>query len=526
MQLIDLYPQKSFFQPGEAVGFFVDLYAEKVNHGHLQIRITHLQEEVESLDIPVNLDEGFQQLLVNWREVNRAPTSFGVDVAFEDDNGRLFGSRSTAFDVLCSWLEYPRYGFVTDFTPGRRDIAETIDLLVRHHINSLQFYDWGYRHDSLLPTAQTYLDPLNRELSLSVVSEFINAAHERGLSVMPYLAVYASSLEFWRQHKDWGLFDKQKNPILFEDFLALMDPSLDTPWSNHLLKECDRLMEALPFDGFHVDQYGEPKIAFNERGESVDLPVAFRNFISNLKIRHPEMAVTFNAVGNWPIEQLAISAQDFNYIEVWPNSPEYWDLYHIVSQALLLSESKPVVIALYQPAENPANILMANAVIYASGGTRILLGEGERLLSDPYFPKHQALPPNLQCAIRRYNDFCVRFGEWLGPWNKSKPIEGIDLPPGIWSIYRETSGWLIINLINITGLVNLRWDQIHDPPEIIHDIQISIPFTGNIHGVWLASPDSENLSLSKVPWQIKNGMLKIEIDSLHYWSLLAINMNG
>jgi dextranase len=526
MQFVDLYPYKSFFQPGETVCFFVKLYADKVNHGHLRVQIYHLQDEVDILFFPVNLKEGYQQIFVEWRAVQRARTGFGVEVALEDDEGKLVGSRSTSFDVLHSWLEYPRYGFVTDFTPGREDVAETMDLLVHHHINGLQFYDWGYRHDSLLPATETFLDPLNRKLSLKVISQFIAAAHARGIAAMPYLAVYAASLEFWRQHKDWGLFDQEGNPLMFEDFLALMDPSPGSPWSAHLLEECDRLVAGLPFDGFHVDQYGEPKIAFNFQRKAIDLPDAFKLFISSLKDRNPEKAVTFNAVGNWPIEYLASSNQDFNYIEVWPDSPQYLDLYRLVSEAQLLSESKPVVIALYQPAEHPANILLANALIFASGGTRIQLGERERWLSDPYFPKHQQLTPKLLRAIRRYNEFCVRYGEWLGPWNKTTTLENMILPEGIWSIIRETTDWLIINLINTSGLVDLRWDQMHDPPNYIQDFQISFPFEGQIQDIWSANPDSEYLSLSEVHWQLNNGRLNIEIDSLNYWSLIAVNTTG
>jgi dextranase len=377
-----------------------------------------------------------------------------------------------------------------------------------------------------MPVDPVYIDPLDRELSLSVIADFISSAQTLGMASMPYLAVYAASLDFWRDHQDWGLFDEKGQPLQFGDFLGLMDPSAGSPWQAHLLAECDRILDGLPFDGFHVDQYGDPKMAYDHRGEAVDLPTAFQLFISNLKSKYPDKAVTFNAVGNWPIEELATSDYDFNYIEVWSDTPCYEDLQRIVSGALLLSESKPVVIALYQPPEDSANILLSSAIIFSSGGTRILLGENERLLADPYFPNHNQIPTELQDALRSYHDFCVRYGEWLGPWVKQKARVKVDLPLGVWCIPRETPGWLILNLINTAGVGRHRWDRHHLPPERIENIQISILAELSINSVWWSSPDNDDLSLEKIPWYLEDNTLRIEIPNLFYWSLLAIELNG
>ena len=43
-----------------------------------------------------------------------------------------------------------RYGFLSDFSSGdgdRLDVEWMRDL----HLNAVQFYDWMYRHDRLLP---------------------------------------------------------------------------------------------------------------------------------------------------------------------------------------------------------------------------------------------------------------------------------------------------------------------------------------------------------------------------------------
>lgn len=526
MQLLDLYPIKSFFHPGEPIGLLALIDAPQETRGRLRISVHHLAHVVDSFDIPIHLSPGIGRFSLEWGAVDHAPAGFGVSAHLTDIENQLLAKRSTAFDVLESWLDYPRYGFITDFTPGRDNVHETLELLTRHHINGLQFYDWAFRHDSLMPREVIYTDPLGRELSSLVIAEFIAAGRERNMAAMAYLAIYAASLDFWKEHEDWRLFDSRGIPLVFEDFLGLMDPSPGSQWHDHLLKECQRLMDGLFFDGFHVDQYGDPKVAFNAAGSAVDLPFAFQSFLADLKHNHPQKAETFNAVGNWPIEELAASEQDFNYIEVWPDTETYQDLQSIVTGAIELSNAKPVVIALYQQSNEIANILLTNAIIYASGGTRLLLGEGERLLADPYFPNHQQIAPQLLNILRRYHDFCVRYGEWLGPSPGHKNQPEVEVPDGIWPIVREIHGWSIINLVNTRGIKQLRWDQRHDPPAPIEMITISIPNLPEVRRIWWTSPDQEDPTLQLTNWSYDGGVLFIEVPQLNYWSLIAIEING
>jgi dextranase len=145
---------------------------------------------------------------------------------------------ATAFDVLSSWTDFPRYGFLTDFSASRADPEPVLEKLTRFHINGLQFYDWQYRHDQLLAPSEEYIDLLGREMSLASLRKLVDAAHQHGMATMPYLAIYAASADFWRTHPDWALYDEAGNPIAFgENFLGLMDPSTGSSWSQHLLSE-------------------------------------------------------------------------------------------------------------------------------------------------------------------------------------------------------------------------------------------------------------------------------------------------
>ncbi len=229
-------------------------------------------------------------------------------------------SYSTVFDIQNSWEDFPRYGYVSYFAPEQKNTKEQIESMVKYHVNGVQFYDWQYRHDDLLSDTTIYLDPFDREMSLDTVNAFIEECHKRNMSAMPYLAVYAASVEFWEEHKEWGMYDENGEPIMFENFLGHVDCTYNSPWFQHLDNECDEVLAKTNFDGLHIDQYGDPKEAFDYKGNEIDIPKSFVDFINHQRAKD-KGTVVFNAVGNWPIEDLAKSDADFMYIEVWEYTP-------------------------------------------------------------------------------------------------------------------------------------------------------------------------------------------------------------
>lgn len=523
MHLRDVYPARGMFKPGEPARVAVEIEAEAASPGSLRITITHLASTAASWVEPIALTPGMQTRALEWSPPDVAPRGYGVEVELLDEAGRSHSAATTAFDVLPSWTAYPRYGFLTDFAPGRDDIASAVGTLARYHVNGVQFYDWQYRHDRLLPPEPEYTDPLGRRLSLPVVADGVGAAHAHGMAAMPYLAVYAASPEFWRAHPEWALYDAERRPLSFGDgLLGLMNPGPGAPWTRHLLGECDTLLAALPFDGLHVDQYGDPKVAFDAEGRPVDLPAAFAHFVRTLKERHPQATVLFNAVGNWPIEALAASPQDFAYIEVWPPATAYRDLREIIAGARSLSGGKPVVMALYLPADRPANVRLADALIFSYGASRIELGEGERLLADPYFPKHQSLPPDMRTTLRRYYDFAVRYGEWLGPAASDRPEVGIGAPAGMWSICRAAGDWLIVCLVNMTGLDEPRWDEPHPAPTPRTDVSVRVHAPWRVGHAWWGTPDRGQPGLQAADWRAEGDEVRATLPFLDYWAILAL----
>jgi dextranase len=521
MRLLDLYPRKGTYRPGEPITLEARFDDEVKGGGELVVTCNHLAEQVASVRIPFSIEEGIETVPVTLDLRSLDPGGYGMTASAMDTGGNASGEVSSAFDIQESWVSYPRYGFLTDFETDR-DTESALRWLARYHINGLQFYDWQYRHDQLLSTDSTYTDPLGRELSLDTVTHLIDSAHEHGIAAMAYLTVYAASLTFAESHPGWRLFDESGQPCNFEDFLGLMDPSPGSPWIDHLLNQCEQTLDGLPFDGLHVDQYGDPKIGYNAQGDAIDLPAAFQAYIRACKVHFPTSKVTFNAVGNWPIESLAASLQDFVYIEIWPETPRYKDVLDIVQGGRMGSGGKPVVIAQYIPVDHEANIRLSDALIFALGGSRIELGEQGRLLCDPYFPKHQAIPEPFQVVLRRYYDFVVRYSDLVCPTAEISDAGEVELPEGVLPILRRSDRWTALHVINFTGLEDARWCEAHPMPTEVEYLEISLPIEGNVKGVWVATPDKEALNLVDIPWREQEGRLEFALSDLMYWTMIAI----
>lgn len=571
---VDVRPSKAFFAPGEAVelGLVWPALADggrEGDGGAASVVISHGAERLAELHA-----EARPGVTVRWSAPRRAPAGYGVDVVVRDASGEVVARGSGAFDVLDSWVQAPRYGFLSDFPPDRQDAEATMEILTRYHVNGLQFYDWMYRHEQLLTSDEPYRDPLGRLLSYETVARLIEAAHRRRMAAMPYTAAYGASMAFYRVHPDWALFRSPGGkPILFgTDFLAIMNPAPGSPWTAHLLAQFEDVLRRTAFDGIHIDQYGDPKFGFDAEERSVDVAEALRALIDATKERaeavRPGAAVVFNAVNNWPIDAVAPSRQDFTYIEVWPPHTTYRSLWGLVTEAERLGNGKPVVLAAYQSPVNAVNVRLTDAVIFASGGSHIELGERGVMLADPYFPKYEAAPEELGRVLRSYYDFAVRYENFItaGP-SRGRDVTREELgrlrvggaPVDEWTlratpgpgadvmvVARGGEGWRALHLINLSGLDNLLWKgELKAGPAPQSRIAVRYYLPGEASGragaaatwpsrIWWASPDAEttadgaaaDLSAHSLAWttgrDAGGAFVEFVVPKLTYWTTVVL----
>ena len=544
--LLDIHPDKAAYRPGETMRLNVSLTGPIRSDRHIVASVTFLSSEATRLERAVHRFAGETVTVeLAWTPPVAAPRGYGVDLHVLDGAGQTLAAASTAFDVLDRWTQAPRYGFLTDFGPDRASFDRTMCWLTKYHINGLQFYDWMYRHEQLLPPADVFEDPLGRRLSLATVEKLIDAAHARGIAAMPYTAVYAASVLFFRQHPDWGLLDAEVRPIPFgDDFLMIMNPASSSPWTKHLQSQFAEVLEKTTFDGIHLDQYGDPKVAYDGYGNRLDLAHVLPEFIDLTRrtatgIR-PDAAVVFNCVGNWPIEEAARSKQDFVYIEMWPPDTLYEDLHRRIVEAQALSHGKPVVLAAYIDPARARNVILAEAAIFASGGYHIELGEPGGMLADPYFPSYVQMSDELATILRCYYDFAVRYENVLSQGMQDATarraanvaIEGVDTDAEracdkVWVIAREGEGCETVSLINMLGVTDPEWSgfQPKDPtPQT--DVRVRCYTDRPIQRIWWASPDGESPRARPLDFTIGSGAagtyVTFTVPSLVYWDLIVL----
>jgi len=223
-------------------------------------------------------------------------------------------------------------------------------------------------------------------------------------------------------------------------------------------------------------------------------------------------------VNNWPVEKVATTRQDAIYIEVWPPHDTYFDLYRLIREAKLMS-GKSVILAAYlspfktaksvsdiQAAENA--LLMANAVINASGGTQLVFGEDAGILCDSYYAHYAHARESFQPKMVDYADYLVRYADLLYQdagsdvsmtsasginedilfSSKTVSFSSVGAEQKVWTLIRESQEKISIQLLNLVSN-NSFWNQPKQKNTEITDIEMRVKINRVIHGIYCASPD-------------------------------------
>lgn len=532
--LMTLTPDQSFYRPGMSVRLHVN-----ASHGsRVEVTVMFRDTIIETLKAP--LRDGRAE--IHWAPPPEAPRGYGFDARLYDADGDLIAITSTAADVLNHWTQAPRYGFFSDFTAGRQNDHATRQWLLTHHLNAIQFYDWQYRWEQLLPPVEQFTEGLGRANSMAVIRRLIDVAHSAGTAAMPYTAIYGGSIAFFHEHPEWALMDAEGQPHMFgENFMTLFDPTPDSPWNIHLLQQYADVLTHTAFDGIHIDQYGLPKAAFNHQGDYVDLAHVMPAFIDQTaalvkQVQGERGAVMFNSVGNWPIDQVAPAGQYGSYIEVWPPYNDYADLHRIIVNAQEAGSGKPVILAAYIHPQEVTNWCLANAVIFASGASYIETGEPSMMLADPYFPKFGPIPADQHDVFRRQCDFMVRYENALSVGTSAASADrhaldidgvrtrGLRSNNRVLPIVRAGDGFETFNLINFVGVQQVEWNQPGtEIPTVLHDVGVTIPVERIVERVWFASPDQpDTMTAHPLVFTHDGGTLRFTLPQLEYWNMIVV----
>lgn len=497
-----LIPDRAHYAPGRPV---VVEFAAVLEHD-TELVVSRLQEVCLTVTVPA----GVRSAALGVFE----PGGYGVNM----------GLASTAFDVLASPFERPRYGFV-----ARLGAAVDIDAVSRNfrrlHLNLAQLYDWAYRHSELMPPAERYVDPLGQERDLSVVNEVCRRLDAAGTVPLGYSAVYAIGSDELSDWTDSVMLRASGEPYrLGDNFLVLVDPS-EPVWLEHYLAQLERVVAETSIRGFHLDQYGWPKFAVRADGTHIDLAEAFPVLLAAVRDRLPDTPFMFNNVNDFPTYATAGSPQDATYIEVWEPHSELQDLATLAGRALALRPEHPPILSAYLScyaagearANNAAALVMATA--FSHGASHLLLGEDGSALSGPYYPDNHGLSPSSLDFFARWYDFQVRYGDlfydpaqvdvtefFTGGINDDVSFTGPEgtvfstkaVPGTVWTRVVRTSLGIVVHLVNLVGQTVPEWDAGKNDPVVQRGVTLKLAMVGADATVWAVDVDEPAAAMRRL----------------------------
>lgn len=567
--IVDFYPTKAQFVSMEEVSLLLSLRNRKEQRAEiiLRLEVLHLGKETMCQEMKIELKPMEETCIkLSLPPKKEVFAGFGADV-FLYEGDEIRDTASTAFDVVDSYKRAIRYGFLSDFYSREAGKNNDLHTMCKLHLNVVQFYDWMYRHDELIPPGDEFNDLMGRTISLSVVKEKIEVCHQYGMQAMAYGAVYAASLDFYEKHREWGLYDNDGNALCFIRLFYIMNIAKECPWHDHILQEYVKAVGQLDFDGIHMDTYGFPKTAISMVGkqrEIIHLEQHFPDLINDAKKAltelKPEACVIFNNVGNWPVHATAGASQDAVYIEVWSPYERYHHLPELIKEAKKYGQGKPVVLAAYMKPFLEADIaqseaqnatLLATAAIVSNGAFQLVMGEDRGILTQGYYVDYTELQPSFFDCIRGYYDFIIRYSNIFyrdsledvsmthtGGDNQEYLFSGAVFSSygeagKVWTILREDKSFKTIHFINLTSATEDFWNRGKMDPQIIRNIEATVQIRGKVKGVYTSAPDCRygreqvpEYSLMDSGQGEGDRRLWVRLPSLGIWRILWVELEN
>ena len=491
---MEIYPEKGRYLPSEEIHLTIQYNGAAER---FRISVFRLDQRVHAFDMERTGTHTTFSLPVQRDDF------CGLGVLCEANDGEAC---SCAIDIQEDTRVF-RYGFLSDFSLAETNEADVL-AMAKHHVNAVQFYDWSFRHDTLVAEVDDYSDMMGKPNSLEVIRRKIAACHQRGMVAVGYGAVYAASEVFAVRHPEWRLYARANEPIRFIDVFAIMN--LESDWREHIIAQY-RAAICAGFDGIHMDTYGFPKTALDAAGNIVHLEDDFEPLIEQTRVALPEATLVFNNVGGWPVERTMHAPVDAVYIEVWPPFERYEHLRQLITTAK--QAKKPVVLAAY-PApfrlDMPERALNAQLVlmsaIAAHGATQLWFGEENTALTQGYYADYARMTEEQELLLRAYDDFFVRYEELLFDdtlldvsmthcgWDNeeyrcSVPYSVTGEGGKLWLIFREHANRKLIMLINLSGDDSSLWNAGRNAPNPIPDVTLHVQVVTPVVSAWTASPD-------------------------------------
>ena len=546
LPFVEISTDKAIYNPGEVVKFTLETLPE----GPVTVRYKFLSKTIDETTLSGS----------SWTWTPPADDFKGYMVeltATSNDTEQIIGT--IAVDVSSNWTVFPRYGFLSRFhqmSPAEMDAITK--RLTRFHINGLQFFNWPEKHHKPLAgtvtnPAQSWLDIGYRQTYKSTVDGYIARAHQAGMKAMFYNfsngALHDADAdgvdERWYLYKD-NTHSQKASYDPGEGFkrpVYILNPK-DAGWQDYLIARNSDVYAAYSFDGMHIDQLPKPGSVFNFYGAY--LYIDYDRILNEIRWAHPSKFRVFNYLNSsgWS-DSWSTFNSNFIYMELRNTNENFSDLGKFFTlYTITTPPNKKIVLAAHVNRAlagqtghfNTPSVLLANAAIFALGGSHMELGE-HLAAHENLVIGNLAMTPELENSLKSYYDFLTAYENILRDGGEVYFAKLTTLddkliinpwPPQIGSVAcigNEMDDRQIFHLINFTDATTLQWrdnEGIQAKPEIITDFKLAFTATREVKKVWFASPDYEKGASKELEYTLDGLRLSFEVPSLEYWSMIVV----
>ncbi len=558
----------------------------------LEMNVYHLGEAVYSQQQRLAIAPGEEKgLSLNWQSPDTDYQGYLICLKLTDSKGNYIAQDTAGMDVSSDWVKFPRYGYLCDYGE-EENTEEKIAQMNRYHINAIEYYDWHALHHEPIPEEVTRQSPgvwedwSGREIYGETVRNYIQNAQDRNMVNMAYNMIYAGTDSFVKDGSgnptkaaDWQIYfapENERGEGMFtfkmgaspsgNGNLFFMNP-LNTDWQDYIFSQEKHDLEVLDFDGWHgdtvgdwgkmVDAFGNP-LGTGEDGESIyEVKDTYRQFLNAAKEALEGYYLSFNPVGAQGIEQVNTSNSDVLYTEFWPWDQDRDGVLYDTYQSLVtevertMEESKPysadgkgksLVVKAYinyyktTGTMNVPGVLLCDAAVYAAGGSRLELGNGNHMLHVEYYPDDDIpMGDELQEAMAKMADFTVAYENLLrdGQFTTENRVEIAEHQVSrdgqgdtIWAYTRADGKYEILHLINLLGTDNEWRDERGKKEAPAYTENLSVKYytekkMTQVHMASFSFADGMSRELSFEQGEDSNGKyIRFTVPSLEYWDMI------
>lgn len=367
--ITDAYTANARYNPGSSVTVSAVVHESSGAgswSGNVSFTMSHLGSTVSSGSVAATVAAN-GNTTVNWTVTPPSTDFTGYLVSISAGSS----TAATAIDVSSNWTHFPRIGALTGYPSGTSSAQADSDvsqLVHEYHLNSLQFYDWMWRHenpvqknsDGSLPATWTAWN--GDVISPATVKTYIAASHNHSVAAMPYSMSYAAlqnyqtvsgvdpswALDYASTGQPWAFEMKPNQP---NTNLYIFNPA-NTSWQNFITAKYVDEVNTMGFDGVHLDQLGNWGAMTDTSGTPVDVQAGLASLVSASRTALNNSAngkvLGFNAVDGFGGDNVASGKKtDYLYSELWDNHEQYGQIKSYLDTQKSESNSIPMVVAAY-----------------------------------------------------------------------------------------------------------------------------------------------------------------------------------